>query len=53
MMKCYKDNSFPIDMTEEDENKFKAATHCHICEKELFRKSLTNYPVRDHDHTMT
>ena len=51
MMICYNQNSFPIDMTDEDEGQFKSSTHCHICNKELCWKSDTNYPVRDHDHT--
>ena len=40
MIKCYKDNSFPIDMTEEDEKKFKTATHSHIYEKTCFGNRL-------------
>ena len=51
MMKCYKENSFKIDMSEEDEVKFKSSKFCHICEKTLCWDSDTNYPVRDHDHT--
>ena len=51
MMKCYKKNSFKIDMTEEDEIKFKSSKYCHICDKALYWESDTNYPVRDHDHT--
>ena len=46
MMECYKRNTFPIDMTREDEKKFQASTHCHICQKEFWQQK----PVRDHDH---
>lgn len=51
MMKCLEDNSFPIDMSEEDEELFQSSTHCHICEIPLCWESENNYPVRDHDHT--
>ena len=33
-------------MTEEDEINYKAADHCHICEKIIFN----NDKVLDHDH---
>ena len=50
MMKCYEKNQYPIDMTAEDEIKFKSAKTCHICKRRLNWESRTNYPVRDHDH---
>ena len=50
MMKCYETNQHPIDMTPEDEMKFKSATICHICNRKLDWESEYNYPVRDHDH---
>ena len=51
MMKCYEENQHPIDMTQEDEKKFKNSKTCHICAKTLDWESSNNYPVRDHDHT--
>ena len=51
MMKCYKNNQHPIDMSEEDEEAFLSATQCHICKKALDWEKKHNYPVRDHDHT--
>ena len=37
-----------IDMSDEDEQHFRSATHCHICEKELSRDN--DVIVRDHCH---
>ena len=37
----------PLIMTEEDEESFNEATHCHICEK---RYKVDDVPVRDHCH---
>ena len=37
----------PLKMTNEDEESFKKATHCHICEK---RYKVDDVPVRDHCH---
>ena len=37
----------PLKMTNEDEESFKEAKHCHICEK---RYKLDDVPVRDHCH---
>ena len=39
--------SKPLKMTNEDEESFNEATHCHICEK---RYKLDDVPVRDHCH---
>ena len=50
MMVCYDTNSFPIDMTPEDEKKFKNSFKCHICKKKMNWQSKKNPPVRDHDH---
>ena len=50
MMKCYKKNQHPIDMTPEDEIKFKSVTICHICSRKMDWGSEYHYPVRDHDH---
>ena len=50
MMECYKQNQHPINMSTEDENNFLSAKNCHICKKKLDWSSLTNYPVKDHDH---
>ena len=50
MMKCYEKNQHPINMTSEDEIKFKSATICHICNRKLNWESEKNYPVRDHDY---
>ena len=38
----------PLKMTKEDEEAFKKATHCHICEKKY--KVDDDVPVRDHCH---
>ena len=37
----------PLKMTNEDEESFKEATHCHICEKKY---RVDDVPVRDHCH---
>ena len=37
----------PLKMTNEDEESFNEATHCHICEK---RYKVDDVPVRDHCH---
>ena len=37
----------PLIMTEEDEEAFQKATHCHICEKKY---KVDDVPVRDHCH---
>ena len=37
----------PLKMTKEDEEAFKKATHCHICEKKY---KVDDKPVRDHCH---
>ena len=51
MMKCYEENQYPIDMSEEDEVNFLTSKHCHICQRTLDWSHPINYPVRDHDHT--
>ena len=38
----------PLQMTKEDEEAFRKATHCHICEKKY--NSKDDEPVRDHCH---
>ena len=37
----------PLKMTNEDEESFQKATHCHICEKKY---KVDDVPVRDHCH---
>ena len=37
----------PLKMTKEDEEAFRKATHCHICEKKY---KVDDEPVRDHCH---
>ena len=37
----------PLQMTEEDEEAFSKATHCHICDKKY---KVDDLPVRDHCH---
>ena len=37
----------PLQMTEVDEESFRKATHCHICEKKY---KVDDEPVRDHCH---
>ena len=49
MMQCYEDNTFDIDMTEEDEIAFQNSIYCHICKKEL---DWSGKIVRDHDHLL-
>jgi len=39
------DRNFAIDMSEEDERNFQAATECYIC-----HKALENVRVKDHNH---
>ena len=50
MMECYESNQKPLNMTPEDEIKFRSAKFCHICRKKLQWESPKNYPVRDHNH---
>ena len=46
--KIIRDNfNKPLIMTEEDDEAFTKATHCHICEK---RYKVDDVPVRDHCH---
>ena len=45
-----KDFNKPLQMTKEDEEAFRKATHCHICEKKYKKDDLENMPVRDHCH---
>ena len=42
----------PLYLTPQEEKDFQSATHCHICEKKLFRDKETNkiLKVRDHCH---
>ena len=37
----------PLQMTKDDEESFRKATHCHICEKKY---KVDDLPVRDHCH---
>ena len=46
--KIIRDNfNKPLKMTNEDEESFQKATHCHICEKKY---KVDDVPVRDHCH---
>ena len=46
--KIIRDNfNKPLKMTNEDEESFNEATHCHICEKKY---KVDDVPVRDHCH---
>ena len=42
----------PLNLTPQEEKDFQSTTHCHICEKNLFRDKETNKnrKVRDHCH---
>ena len=50
MEACYKENTFEIHMSVEDEKKYKKSRKCHICSEKLDWKAKKNWPVRDHDH---
>ena len=52
MMEHQDNNSCKINMTAEDEKDFWASKHCYLCKKDLQWGSLTNPPVRDHNHRM-
>ena len=40
----------PLKMNKTEEEEFKKATHCHICEKKYKPDETENIPVRDHCH---
>ena len=40
----------PLRLTHQQENSFKKATHCHVCERKLNPSEKENIPVRDHCH---
>ena len=42
--------SKPLQMTKRDEEAFRKATHCHICERKYKPDDGENIPVRDHCH---
>ena len=51
--KIIRENFNKLQMTKEDEEAFKKATHCHICEKRYKgakQGDTENIPVRDHCH---
>ncbi|KAJ8672318.1 hypothetical protein QAD02_003577 [Eretmocerus hayati] len=44
-------NPIPLIMSDEDEEKFRNCTHCHICQKPFDKETDgENRPVRDHNH---
>ena len=50
MMTCYKNNQYPIVMSDWDEADFQSSRICHICKRKLDWNNKNNFPVRDHDH---